>query len=187
MGEGLRLPSVRGFLFGYRAGGLYVDVDKAGSRGPGWNRLCRVGGVSGGDVIVPLSTCSTLVRDVKPSACVLVPSSKEAAKASDCRCLDKEVIQAQNAADCRSAICHCHIAYRNNRSRDQAGCRRVKSKFACRCERTFAGLARRASRYYCARPLVLVGEANVADSCVIVVNRRCSDDKIPSVLCLPWS
>lgn len=187
VGEGSRPPSVRGFLFGYRAGGLYVDVDKAGSRGPGWNRLCRVGGVSGGDVIVPFKTCNTLVRDVKLSACILVPFSKEAAKAFDCRFPGTQVIQAQSAADCLSAICHCHVAYPDNRLHDQAGHRKVTNRFASRCERTFAGLPRRASRYCYVRLPVLVGEENGVDSCVIVEGRECSDGRIPLVLCLPWS
>jgi hypothetical protein len=56
VGDGSSPNSVRGFLFGYSAGGLYVDAEKAGSRGPVWNRSCCVGGVSGGDVIVPFST-----------------------------------------------------------------------------------------------------------------------------------
>ena len=62
VGEGSRPNSVRGFLFGYRAGGLYVDAEKAGSRGPDWNRSCCVGGVSGGDVMAPFSTCNMLIN-----------------------------------------------------------------------------------------------------------------------------
>ena len=61
VGEGSRLNSVRGFLFGYRAGGLYVDAEKTGSRGPDWNKSCCVGGVSGGDVMAPFNTCSMLI------------------------------------------------------------------------------------------------------------------------------
>mgnify|MGYP007026590884 CR=1 FL=1 len=54
VGEGSRPNSVRGFLFGYRAGGLYVEAEKAGSRGPDWNRSC-------GDVMAPCNTCSMLI------------------------------------------------------------------------------------------------------------------------------
>lgn len=61
VGEGSRPNSVRGFLFGYRAGGLCVDAEKAGSRGPDWNRSCCVGGVSGGDVMAPFNTCNILL------------------------------------------------------------------------------------------------------------------------------
>jgi hypothetical protein len=34
-----------------------VEAEKAGSRGPAWNRRCCVGGVLGGDVMVPSRTC----------------------------------------------------------------------------------------------------------------------------------
>lgn len=61
VGEGSRPNSVRGFLFGYRAGGLYVDAEKDGSRGPDWNRSCCVGGVSGGDVMEPFSTYNMVI------------------------------------------------------------------------------------------------------------------------------
>lgn len=61
VGEGSRPNSVRGFLFGYRAGGLYVEAENAGSRGPDWNKSCCVGGVSGGDEMAPFSTCNMLI------------------------------------------------------------------------------------------------------------------------------
>ena len=61
VGEGSRPNSVRAFLFGYRAGGLYVDAENAGSRGPDWKRSCCVGGVSGGDVMAPLNTYRILI------------------------------------------------------------------------------------------------------------------------------
>ena len=61
VGEGSSPNSVRGFLFGYRAGGLYVVAENAGSRGPDWNRSCWFGGVSGGDVMAPFSTCNMLI------------------------------------------------------------------------------------------------------------------------------
>jgi hypothetical protein len=34
-----------------------VEAEKAGSRGPDWNKRCCVGGVLGGDVMVPSRTC----------------------------------------------------------------------------------------------------------------------------------
>lgn len=64
VGEGSRPNSVRGFLFGYRAGGLYVEAENAGSRGPGWKRSCCVGGVSGGDVMAPCNTYNESISTV---------------------------------------------------------------------------------------------------------------------------
>jgi hypothetical protein len=60
-GDGSSPISVRGFLFGYKAGGLYVVAEKNGSRGPDWKRSSCVGGVSGGDVMVPFSTYNKLI------------------------------------------------------------------------------------------------------------------------------
>lgn len=57
VGDGSKPASVRGFLLGYSPGGLYVDAVKVGSRGPGWNELWSVRGVSGGELIVPFNTC----------------------------------------------------------------------------------------------------------------------------------
>lgn len=51
VGDGSSERSVRGFLLGYRLGGLKVDAANAGSLGDGWKGASCVRGVSGGDEI----------------------------------------------------------------------------------------------------------------------------------------
>ena len=41
-----------------------MEAEKAGSRGPDWNKRCCVGGVLGGDVMVPSRTCCLISRSV---------------------------------------------------------------------------------------------------------------------------
>ena len=41
-----------------------MEAEKAGSRGPDWNKRCCVGGVLGGDVMVPSRTCYLISESV---------------------------------------------------------------------------------------------------------------------------
>jgi hypothetical protein len=115
VGEGSRPNSVRAFLFGYRAGGLYVDAENAGSRGPDWKKFCCVGGVSGGDVIVPLRTYSTSVsRRSTRWKNRIIPSSVEAAKASGGLVPGREVTEVQCGAVSLGVLLHSRILDQRN-------------------------------------------------------------------------
>ena len=108
----------------------------------------------------------------------------EATKASVCLYPDKEVIEGLNDAASLSTL---HAPGRANRSYDLFDRPKAESRSAYRFVRRFVEPVRREIRCYCVRLLALRAEENVFDGRVVVVNKRCSGDSSPLVLCIPLS